>query len=120
MLERFADPVTAPRFAFECTGVAAVTETALRVPGPRGRLTVTGFARQSPFYRAEDLLFKELEIRGSFIYVEEFEIAIDLLDRGAIDVEQPVSDVRPFASGPDAFEDMRRSDTAVKIMLSGA
>jgi (R,R)-butanediol dehydrogenase/meso-butanediol dehydrogenase/diacetyl reductase len=120
VLERFADPVTAPRFAFECTGVAAVTETALRVLGPRGRLTVTGFARENPFYRAQDLLFKELEIRGSFIYVDEFEIAIDLLDRGAIDVEPLVTDVRPFASGPDAFEAMRRSDSAVKIMLSGA
>lgn len=119
MLERFADPVTAPRFAFECTGVAAVTETALRVLGPRGRLTVTGFARQSPFYRAEDLVFKELEIRGSFIHLEEFAMAIDALGRGAVDVEALTTDLRPVNEGPAAFAAMRRSDTAVKILLGG-
>jgi threonine dehydrogenase-like Zn-dependent dehydrogenase len=117
VLERFADPSAAPRFAFECTGVAAVTDTALRVLGPRGRLTVTGFARENPHYRAQDLLFKELEIRGSFIYIDEFQIAIDLLNRGAVDVEDLITDVRPFEAGPAAFDDMRRSDAAVKILL---
>jgi threonine dehydrogenase-like Zn-dependent dehydrogenase len=117
VLDRFTEPPRAPRFAFECTGVAAVTETALRVLGPRGRLTVTGFARQNPEYRASDLLFKELEIRGSFIYIDEFRIAIDLLRRGAIEVEDLITDLRPIESGPAAFDDMRRSDTTVKILL---
>lgn len=120
VLGRFADPANAPRFAFECTGVAAVTETALRVLGARGRLTVTGFARENPFYRAQDLLFKELEIRGSFIYIDEFQIAIDLLNRGAIDVEELITDVRPIEAGRAAFDDMRQSDKAVKILLRGA
>jgi 2-desacetyl-2-hydroxyethyl bacteriochlorophyllide A dehydrogenase len=106
----------APSHAFECTGVAAVTETALRVLRPRGRLTVTGFARRQPAYRSEDLLFKELEIRGSFIYVEEFAMAIDLLDRGAVDVEALTTDVRPIESALDAFHEMRQAD-AVKILL---
>jgi 2-desacetyl-2-hydroxyethyl bacteriochlorophyllide A dehydrogenase len=119
VLERFADPVRAPRFAFECAGVAGVTETALRILGPRGRLTVTGFARENPFYRASDLLFKELEIRGSFIYLDEFAMAIDALDRGAVDVEALTTDVRPVNEGPAAFAAMRRSDTAVKILLGG-
>jgi threonine dehydrogenase-like Zn-dependent dehydrogenase len=109
----------APSHAFECTGVAAVTETALRVLRPRGRLTVTGFAREKPSFRSEDLLFKELEIRGSFIYVEEFQLAIDLLSRRVIDVEPLTTDVRPIESGAEAFADMRRSNTAVKILLRG-
>jgi threonine dehydrogenase-like Zn-dependent dehydrogenase len=119
VLAHFPERWPAPRFAFECTGVAAVTETALRVLGPRGRLTVTGFARENPHYRASDLLFKELEIRGSFIYIDEFRIAIDLLRRGAIEVEDLITDVRPVGAGPAAFDDMRRPDTAVKILLGG-
>jgi threonine dehydrogenase-like Zn-dependent dehydrogenase len=115
--ERFADLAAAPAHAFECTGVAAVTETALRVLRPHGRLTVTGFAREQPFYRAQDLLFKELEIRGSFIYLEEFRTAIELLERGAIDVAALTSDVRGVEAGVEAFADMRASERAVKILL---
>jgi len=90
------------------------------VLGPRGRLTVTGFARQNPSHRAQDLLFKELEIRGSFIYMDEFRTAIDLLHRGAIDVEALITDVRPVEAAPEAFDDMRQSEKAVKILLGGA
>jgi len=53
----------APRYAFECSGVAAVTAAAVKALPPRGVLTVTGFPRDNPFYSARDLLFKELEIR---------------------------------------------------------
>jgi threonine dehydrogenase-like Zn-dependent dehydrogenase len=118
VVERFADPAAAPAYAFECTGVATVTETALRVLRPRGRLTVTGFARERPVYRAQDLLFKELEIRGSLIYVEELAMAIDLLAHGAVDVNALTSDVRPIAAAIEAFRDLRAGG-AVKILLQG-
>ena len=119
VVERFADPAAAPAHAFECTGVAAVTETALRVLRPHGRLTVTGFPRERVSYRAQDLLFKELEIRGSFIYVDEFATAIDLLARGAVDVTALTSDVRPVAAGLEAFRELRAGG-AVKILLRGS
>jgi 2-desacetyl-2-hydroxyethyl bacteriochlorophyllide A dehydrogenase len=106
-----------PRHAFDCTGVATTAATALRVLAPRGRLTVTGFARVDPSFRSADLLFKELEIRGSFIYVDEFDVAIDLLARGAVDVDALTTAVLPLESGLDAFAALRRPDEAVKILL---
>lgn len=116
-LEHFADPATAPAFAFECTGVAQVTETAVRVLRPHGRLTVTGFARNPPTYRAADLLFKEIDIRGSFIYVEEFAMAIDLMARGVLDVTPLISGVVDLSGAEEAFTSMRSYPSAVKYLI---
>lgn len=119
-----ADPVeyftlhsAAPKFAFECTGVAQVTETAVTVLAPHGRLTVTGFARRPPHYQAADLLFKEIDIRGSFIYVEEFAQAIDLLARGVIDTAPLTSGVVDLIDAQTAFTAMRTSPAAVKYLI---
>jgi len=117
VVERFADPLVAPNHAFDCTGVPTVVDTALQVLAPHGRLTVTGLAQDHPSYNAELLVLKELEIRGSFIYVDEFEMAIDLLGRGAIDVDVLTTKVRPVASALDSFMAMRNGDEALKILL---
>jgi threonine dehydrogenase-like Zn-dependent dehydrogenase len=114
----FADPSTAPAFGFECSGVAAATEAALKVLRPRGVLTVTGVATKPPFFQSADLVFKELTIQGSFIYEQEFEMAIDLLDRGIVDIEPLTSGVRDIDSAPAAFDEMRQAADLVKVLLS--
>jgi threonine dehydrogenase-like Zn-dependent dehydrogenase len=116
--EVFDDPATAPAHGFECSGVAAATEAALRVLRPRGVLTVTGVAIKPPFYQSADLVFKEFTIRGSFIYEQEFDMAIGLLARGVVDTEPLTSDVRDIASGPSAFAEMREAAELVKVLLS--
>jgi threonine dehydrogenase-like Zn-dependent dehydrogenase len=118
--EVFPDPVTAPAFAFECTPVATVMRTAIRVLRPGGRLTVTGFSRRDPSFSAYDFLFKEIEIRASFIYTDEFPAAIDLLARGSIDVEPLISGVMDFSRGPEAIEQMLTSTTTLKLLLTSA
>ena len=114
----FPDLSAAPSHGFECSGVAAATESALRVLRPRGVLTVTGVAPTPPHYQAPDLIFKELTIRGSFIYQEEFDMAIDLLDRGVVDIEPLTSDVRGIESGPTTFAELRQAAGLVKVLLT--
>lgn len=115
----FPDQAAAPAFGFECSGVAAAIDSSLRVLRPRGVLTVTGVAPKPPFYQAPDLVFKELTIRGSFIYEQEFAMAIDLLDRGVVDIDPLISDIRPIDAGPRAFDDLRRAGDIVKVLLTG-
>jgi threonine dehydrogenase-like Zn-dependent dehydrogenase len=116
--EAFPDPLQAPRFAFECTGVASVVKSAVHVLRPHGRLMVTGLARQDPSFSAADLIFKEVEIRGSFIYTDEFPTAIDLLAQGAVDVEPLISNVLDFGEGLQAFDQMLTSSDTIKVLLS--
>lgn len=115
--EHFGDTDHAPRFAFECTGVAEVTMQAVSVLHPHGRLIVNGFARRPPMYNAPELLAKEIEIVGSFIYVEEFDQAIDLLARGLVDIEPLTSGVVPVAHASEAFEAMRGSGSVIKYLI---
>jgi D-arabinose 1-dehydrogenase-like Zn-dependent alcohol dehydrogenase len=78
---------------------------------------LAGIALEKPYFAATDLIFKELDIRGSFIYQQEFAQAIELLNRGAVDVESLTSDVRPVAAAEAAFGEMRQPDKAIKILL---
>lgn len=118
LAERFADPALAPTVAFECTGVAAVIDTALALLRPAGRLVVTGYSRTAPTYASEHLLFKELQIRASFIYRDvEFPAALDLLAAGAVDVEHLTSGIVPVAAAPEAFAAMKNADTAIKYLV---
>ncbi len=116
--EFFADRASAPQFAFECSGVAELVGQAVSVLGPRGTLTVTGFSRRPPTFDAADLLFKEITIRGSFIYVEEFGEAIRLLASGRIDVSALVSGVVSVEDAAVAFDRMRHSPDVVKYLIS--
>lgn len=114
----FEDPSTAPAFGFEASGVAAAIDSSLRVLRPRGVLTVTGVAPKPPFYQAPDLVFKEITVRGSFIYEQEFAMAIDLLARGVVDIEPLISRIQPVGAGPQAFGDLRGAADVIKVLLS--
>ncbi|MGU3499782.1 zinc-dependent alcohol dehydrogenase [Mycobacterium sp. C31M] len=114
----FDDPAKAPAYGFEASGVPAAIETALRVLRPRGVLTVTGVAPRPPHYQAPDLVFKEITIRGSFIYEQEFAMAIDLLDRGVVDIDPLISRIAPVDAGLQAFTDLRGGADIVKVLLS--
>lgn len=116
----FEDPSAAPAFGFEASGVPAAIESSLRVLRPRGVLTVTGVAPRPPYYQAPDLVFKEITIRGSFIYEQEFGMAIDLLARGALDIDPLISRVQPIGAGPQAFADLRGATDVVKVLLSAS
>ncbi len=113
----FPDASKAPAHALECSGHPSAVGAALEVLRPRGRLTVVGICPEPPSFKAELLLFKEIDIRGSFIYMEEFDMAIDLLNRGVIDVESLTTDVRPVERAEESFAEMQEPDKAIKIIL---
>jgi (R,R)-butanediol dehydrogenase/meso-butanediol dehydrogenase/diacetyl reductase len=118
--EMFPDPLAAPSHAFECTGIPEVMNSAVAALAPRGRVTVTGLARSAPVYRPQDLLFKEIEIRGSFIYDQEFDEAISLLARGVVDVDSLTTGVVGVVDGPAAFERMLNSTDTVKMLIAAS
>lgn len=108
----------APPFAFDCSGSPAAYRDALRVLRPNGRLTVVGLSRRPPELSAPDLVYKELEIRASFIYREEFDEAIGLLASGSIPVDELTTAVIPVGDVERLFAELAVSHAGIKYLVS--
>lgn len=118
LVEHFGSMPQAPGHAFECGGVSQLTRLGVKILRAGGRLTVTGFSRSPPVFDAADLLFKEIDIRGSFIYRGEFEEAISILAAGRIDVGALTTDIVSIDDAERAFSAMRTSTSAIKYLIS--
>ncbi|WP_371418081.1 hypothetical protein [Acidisoma sp. L85] len=64
---------------------------------------MVGLAQTQNKFTATDLIFKEIDIRGSFIYAEEFEQAIRLIASGGVAVDKFTTDVRSLDGALDAI-----------------
>ena len=117
-VELFERELAPPQFVFECSGHPKAIGTAISIVLPQGVVTVVGVCPEPLDLAAEELVLKEVVVRGSVIYVDEFPMAIRLLEQGAFDVESLTSQVLPLDSFEQGFERLRRAEDAVKIVLA--
>jgi threonine dehydrogenase-like Zn-dependent dehydrogenase len=99
----------------ECSGSASATALALDALRPGGILVVVGAGPGSGLDPAT-ILFKEINVRGSYTYVGEFDEAIDLLASGAIEVADLTTDVVPLSAALSAIESLRAART-MKVLI---
>jgi 2-desacetyl-2-hydroxyethyl bacteriochlorophyllide A dehydrogenase len=92
--------------AIECSGSQAGTASALRLLAPGGTLVVVGVGRGTVLETA-DLLIKEITVRGSFTYTDEFDRVIDLLATGQLVVADLTSVITPLHDTLSAFDALR-------------
>jgi threonine dehydrogenase-like Zn-dependent dehydrogenase len=107
----------APDVVIECSGSPAALGAALRLVAPGGRVVVVGIPVRSGPFAPFDLIGKEVEVRGSIIYVDEFDEAIHLLATGAVEVESLISAIEPLRRFHAAFEALHRPEACVKVLL---
>ena len=107
-----------PRYGFDATGVPEVVKDAVGVLAPGGTLTISGWSKRLPSFAAQDLIFKEITLRGSFIYTTEFDAALAMIATGRIDVEPLISGVLPVSEVPAAFDAMGNSPEVTKFLIS--
>src|SRR5277367_2119073 len=89
----------------ECSGSAAATASALKLLAPGGILVVVG-AGPDPGLDSATILLKEITVRGSYIYTDEFDRAIHLLATQQIAVADLTTVVSPL---PDCADCLRRA-----------
>ena len=70
------------------------------------------------------IITKELQLRGSFRFDEEFELAVDLMGKGVVDVKPLLTHTIPFEQAVEAFEtandrDHRHEGTAHLLIIHG-
>jgi threonine dehydrogenase-like Zn-dependent dehydrogenase len=92
--------------AIECSGDQAATATALNLLAPGGVLVVVGAGRTTGI-DAATVLIKEITVRGSYTYIDEFDRSIDLLATGLLEVADLTSVIAPLHDTLAAFDDLR-------------
>jgi threonine dehydrogenase-like Zn-dependent dehydrogenase len=92
-----------PTVVFECTGVPAVLEEAIRVVASSGTVVVLGLSRESVTLPMVEFTRKELTVVGSRNNMGHFGDAVDLVRRRATQVQQMITHRFPMERGREAF-----------------
>ena len=113
----FGTELEPPEFVFECSGAQGTLELAVNIVRYGGRVTLTGLPSRPVEVTATTVIGKEVDIVGSIIYIEEFPLAIDLLAKGAFDVESLISMVLPIARFDEGFAALANPVSTLKVLL---
>ena len=64
------------------------------------------------------LVTKELQLRGTFRFDEEFQLAVDLMGKGLVDVKPLLTETVPFEQAVAAFDLASDRSRAMKVQLA--
>ena len=87
---------------YECTGTAGALSGAIAAMRPRGVLMQLGLGGDMTVPMMQ-ITVKELDLRGSFRFHEEFTTAVKLMQSGLIDVKPVITHTVPLADAELAF-----------------
>lgn len=104
---------------FEASGNAKALVSALPVLRPGGIIVQVGLGDPSPL-PINVVVAKELELRGTFRFHEEFAVAVELIGRRRVDLSPILSATLPFHRAVEAFELASDRAKAMKVQLSFA
>lgn len=102
--------------AFECSGAAPALQTACEVLRPGGLLVTVGLGPDIPLPLSL-VVTKELRLAGSFRFDRDFDTAVDLIDRGRVDLHPLLTRVFPMEEADQAFALASDKSHAMKVQL---
>jgi L-iditol 2-dehydrogenase len=122
-----ADPVEAVAAAtggrgadvvFEAVGIAPTVAQSIATARPGGQVTWIGNSAPEVPLSMQQLVTRELTIRGAYGFVDEFDGAIDALATGRIDAGRLIEHIAPLEDGPDLFRRLAAGTMpAAKVVL---
>jgi L-idonate 5-dehydrogenase len=114
-------PLKANKGSFDIMIEASGNEQALRlgleVLRPRGVLIQLGLGGDISIPQ-NMIVSKEIEIRGSFRFHEEFALAVDLINRRRVDLKPLLTEVVPLAEALRGFELASDRTRAMKVQIA--
>ena len=102
---------------FEASGNDRALRSGLDVVAPRGVIVSIGLGDDSTL-PLNQLVGKELELRGTFRFHEEFAVAVRFLNEGLIDGRPVISHVMDFDDAIHAFELASDKSQAMKVQIN--
>jgi L-idonate 5-dehydrogenase len=105
--------------AFEASGTAAGLASAIRAVRRGGTVVQVGNLPGGEIaVPANAIMAKELDIKGTFRFGEEFHRAVELIVAGKVDVMKLVTAERPLRAAPEAFRLALDRSRSVKVVLT--
>ena len=102
---------------FECTGVAQALAGAIPVLKPGSIIVQLGLGGDMSL-PVQSITAKELQLRGSFRFHEEFFTGVELMRKGLIDVSPLISKVVPMDEAVGGFEIASDRTRAMKVQIA--
>ena len=113
-------PFTADKGQFDVLFEASGNERALRgafdALRPRGIIVQVGLGGEMTL-PINAIVAKEFDLRGAFRFHEEFAIAVELLNKGLVDVKPLISATLPYRDAGRAFALAADRTQAMKVLL---
>ena len=104
---------------FEASGTASGLRGALPHLRPRAILVQVGLGGDVPI-PVNMIVTREIEVRGTFRFDEEFDLAVELVNKGRLDVRPLLTATFPFTEAETAFQLAGDRSRAAKVQLSFA
>ena len=102
---------------FEASGNEAALRGALDVLRPGGIVVQLGLGGDMRL-PMNIIVTKELQLRGTFRFDEEFRLAVDLMGKGLIDVKPLLTETLPFDRASEAFDLASDRSRSMKVQLA--
>lgn len=104
---------------FECSGVAKALASAIGAMRPKGTIIQLGLGGDM-MLPVQAMTAKELQLRGSFRFHEEFFTAVEMMQRGRLDVKPLITQTMPLSDAIEAFQIASDRTKAIKTQISFA
>ncbi len=102
---------------FEASGNERALRSAFEVLRPRGVLVQVGLSGSDLNLPMNTLVGKEFELRGTFRFHEEFDVAVELINKGLVDIKPLVSATLPYRDAGKAFALAADRTQSMKVIL---
>ena len=102
----------------EAVGTETTVTLALGLTKPGGHVTLIGNITPRIQVSLQDIVLRELTIRGSCAVAGEYRASLDLMAAGRIQAKPLISRIMPLAEGQQAFDTLHRGEPGLmKIVL---
>ncbi|NHN38371.1 alcohol dehydrogenase catalytic domain-containing protein [Pseudomaricurvus alcaniphilus] len=104
---------------FEVSGVQAAIDAMTKIAAVRGRICMVAIHSTKPAVDLFQFFWKELELLGARVYESaDFDMAIDLVASGKIDLQAFISSISPLSDIGGAFASMDNNPAGMKALVS--
>jgi L-idonate 5-dehydrogenase len=102
---------------FEASGNERALRGAFDALRPRGVIVQVGLGGGDMSLPVNTIVAKEFDLRGAFRFHEEFAVAVELLNKGLVDLKPLISATLPYRDAARAFALAADRSRAMKVLL---